>query len=139
MRVTNQGGSLAGFIIIGVLLTLALVGGLYGLSRYNAEQASTEVAKEDDAKNEEAATNAEPEASKKDQSEATDSGRQTTDTPESSSDSSANSTNPQAAAPTQPQQTRLPETGPADTAFMLLAIGLVTFAGTHYLRSRSQQ
>ena len=38
MRGRYQGGSLAGFIIIGVVLALVLVGGLYALNRYTVQQ-----------------------------------------------------------------------------------------------------
>lgn len=137
MRVTNQGGSLAGFIIIGVLLTLVLVGGLYGLNRYNAQRAAEEVATSDEsatepapAKEEAATGGTEP------------TGRERTDTA-----GGTDSATP-APAPAQPSapatkggaatQANLPQTGPADTLGSFVALGLLAFAGAHYARSRAR-
>lgn len=126
MRERFQGGSLAGFLIIGGLLALVLVGGLYGLNRYNSQKAAEEVAA-NESKDEPAP---EWENSTADES---DRGRTTTDaSPESPQTGSAGS----AQIPTtgvQPEE--LPQTGPADALFGMLAVGLLAFAGTHYMRS----
>lgn len=135
MRDRYQGGSLAGFIIIGVLLTLVLVGGLYGLNRYNAERANTEVAQEDEA--EQKASNAEDERPADDETDTA--GREQDD--EGTSEGGRLNTEPDENESQQEsgsQTAELPETGPADSILMLIVVGLVTFAGVHFLQSRTR-
>jgi hypothetical protein len=131
MRRTNQGGSLAGFIIIGVLLTLVLVGGLYGLNRYNAQRAADETAKTEEAAPEDKATDTKTTQTDTDSdtSVQTRTGQGSTDTQPSKSSAPA----------AQPAATsaQLPQTGPADTMLGLVAVTVLTFAGVHYARSRA--
>ena len=129
MRVTNQGGSLASFLIIGALLLLVFAGGLYGLNRYNSEQANKEVATSDQSKGDK---KTETEVQKETESEASEStGRQTTpDIPPTEQ-----KTDSQSASPAQSSQ--LPQTGPSDTPLTLAALAVVTFFATHYVRSRA--
>ena len=134
MRGTNQGGSLAGFIAVGVLLALVLIGGLYGLNRYNAERANEETASEpvaDEATNDDRQRTDDESTEEATDREVTptvgDPGDATDETPAEDSESDAATT------------ANLPETGPADTALLFVGLGAVTFAGTHYLRSRSQR
>lgn len=136
MRATNQGGSLAGFLLIGALLTLVLVGGLYGLNRYNTEKASEEVATNDESSRDSAAEDkVKSEVKKETESEKSEeTGRQTTE-PRNGSTTRTETPSGSAAPQAQPAA-QLPQTGPADTAFTLVALALVTFAGTHFIRSR---
>jgi hypothetical protein len=138
MRERYQGGSLAGFLVIGGLLALVLVGGLYGLNRYNAQKAAEVVAAN------EAADEPAPEWEKAPEAESEDKGRTTTDpSPESTQNGSAGENRAQtddkdesAQIPTTGvQPNELPQTGPADAVFGFLAVGLLAFAGTHYMRS----
>ena len=132
MRERYQGGSLAGFIIIGVLLMLVLAGGLYGLNRYNAERASDEVAqndqqdqtsREEDKTNEESDTQTET---------ASDGQAQTrTDTTDESTDQATSESSDTSDAD------ELPATGPSDSLFTMLAIAALTYGGVYYLRSRA--
>ena len=131
MRRTNQGGSLAGFIIIGVLLTLVLVGGLYGLNRYNAQRAADETAQSEEPAPEEEST--ETTQTETESSEASPQSR-------TEQDSAANEQQPRTPTPSpQPAATsaQLPQTGPADALLGLVAVTVLTFAGVHYVRSRA--
>ncbi len=134
MRGANQGGSLIGFIVVGVLLALVLIGGLYGLNRYNAQKAADETAvlEEEpvkDTKEEGAATERTP--AKTEDSNTTSTPTATDDRTRTTDPGDATST------PTPAASTQLPQTGPTETVFGLLVIGLLTFVGTHYARSRS--
>ena len=139
MRVTNQGGSLAGFLIIGALLTLVLVGGLYGLNRYNSEKSNEEVAANDEKK-------AESDDKKATETFKTDdAGRRVTGSGDTSNRTSTTPTPAQTTPSATTEQTQssqatsqLPQTGPADSAFMLIVVTLVTFAGVHYAQSRAR-
>ncbi len=127
MRRSNQGGSLAGFIIIGAVLALVLVGGLYGINRYNAEQNKT-IASSDESKKE---TEPKKDDAKKDE--------KSSDTPIPNDATTIPSTNmsteeakDQVAAAQQ-----LPQTGPADMVLQLIAIASLSFATVYYARSRA--
>ena len=129
MRRNYQGGSLAGFIIIAVLLGLVLIAGLYGLNRYNAQKSGDETitASKDEAateKTESTEATTDDTASNEEQAPA-DPGNQTrTDT---------SSERPAATAPA----SQLPQTGPADTLYLLLVVTALTFASVHFVRSRT--
>jgi cytoskeletal protein RodZ len=131
MRERYQGGSLTGFIVVGVLLALVLVGGLYGLNRYNAQRASDETTSQESESqpaNDEKTTE-KPTSSNEDSDKAT---------PESTSPATSEDKTPAASddAPSAATTAALPETGPADTMISLLAVGLLGFASAHYVRSR---
>lgn len=131
MRERYQGGSLAGFVIIGVILTLVFVGGLYGLNRYNAEQ-SKEVASEskkdaNDAPKEDRPTSSDTE---------TDSSSDVpSDIPGTTTDDDA----PDAGAKDDAANEELPATGPADVIGMVLGAAALSYAGALYLQSRSHR
>jgi cytoskeletal protein RodZ len=139
----GQDGSLAGFIIIGVLLALVLVGGLYGLNRYNTQKASEEVATKDQAtrtsetKQEDTSkTEQTPKLDDKAAEERSESKTKVT-APRTSQDT-AQTNQPPAATPTPASNstsTHLPQTGPADTLVSLFVIGALTFASIYYVRS----
>lgn len=132
MRGRYQGGSLAGFIIIGAFLALIVVGGLYGLNRYNAEQAGEIAAETSDTSepptdSEEQNTGSEGVAEQEQQNvPGTD--QQSTDEPTPADDETE---------PAEPQgSNQLPQTGPADIAIATLGVFALSFASTYYLRSR---
>ena len=128
MRGINQGGSLAGFLIIGGLMALVLIGGLYGLNRYNQQQSTEESSLQEEAPTETATT---------DERDSAQDGAQRTDpTPDDEPETPAATETPQPAAPSTTPAAELPQTGPADTALGILALGSLVFAGTHYIRSR---
>lgn len=136
MRGTNQGGSLAGFIIVGVLLALVLIGGLYGLNRYNAQRAADEVATETAEQEKNAADDRQRTSSESEEKRAEPTTTPTADPGDKAAPSSAPA---QSGSQTATRTANLPQSGPADTALTLIALGTITFAGTHYVRSRSQR
>jgi cytoskeletal protein RodZ len=148
MRDRYQGGSLAGFIIIGVLLALVLVGGLYGLNRYNAQKTNEQVAANDQSETKTEDKAKEQPTTKVDDKEAEERSQSQTKVtaPRASQESTDSQPKPEpkpAATPTPTQtstssrtNTHLPQTGPADTLVSLLVVGALTFAATYYMRSR---
>lgn len=144
MRRTNQGGSLAGFIIIGVLLTLVLVGGLYGLNRYNAQRTADETARTESSE----ATDDETAPKEESSGDAAKTDPKSTDTSTQSRTDRSGAGNAQqtpAQSSTQPNRSgsqparsgQLPATGPGDTLLGLMVVTVLTFAGVHYARSRA--
>jgi len=132
MRGTNQGGSLAGFIVVGVLLTLVLVGGLYGLNRYNAEKAGEEVMTEEQAGTEDTSTDTAAERERT----ATEDKKETT--PSNGSSSATSDPGDATSTPTAGSSSdTLPQTGPTDTLYAIFVVSLLAFVATHYVRSRS--
>ena len=121
-----QGGSLAGYIIVAVLLGVVLVGGLYGLQRYNAGK-TTEVAGRQD---------------KSDQRQSKDKDSKSDDT---SKDTSSDTTDKkqQQTGGTNEDTTgtggELPATGPREGLLTGLALAGLTYAGTSLVRSRSHR
>lgn len=136
MRGTNQGGSLAGFIIVGVLLALVLIGGLYGLNRYNAQRAADEVATETSEQEKNAADDRQRTSNESEEKRAEPTTTPTADPGDKAAPSSAPA---QSGSQTATRTANLPQSGPADTALTLIVLGAVTFAGAHYVRSRSQR
>jgi cytoskeletal protein RodZ len=134
MRRNYQGGSLLGFIIVAVLLGLLLIGGLYGLNRYNAQKAADEaVASKEQAKEEEAT---EPSQTKTDDA-ASNEESTTTDPGGQTRTQDAPAANPAANSSTAGTSGReLPQTGPADSLYVLFVAAALVFAGTHFVRSR---
>jgi uncharacterized surface anchored protein len=130
MRGRYQGGSLAGFIIVGILLALVVIGGLYGLNRYNAEHdkkvatSSNDKTKSSDTKK---TDSTKPRSSTPTDTDSTES---QPSTPPASSDETATGT--------ANSNSHLPTTGPEMNVFSIIAIGLLSFAGAHYLRSRQR-
>lgn len=137
MRGRYQGGSLAGFIIVGVLLALVLVGGIYGLNRYNAQKASEETAaKSDDKKTttKKDTTKSSDQTAKKDDSNkntSSSSGKTQPDIPKDSGTSTDSSSSSQTA-----QSATLPHTGPSDVVTSMVTFALLTFAAAHYVQAR---
>lgn len=131
MRGRYQGGSLAGFIIIGALLALVLIGGLYGLNRYNAEQ-SKEIATEETESGTgtgEAAGNEEPTPT----NDKTDQDSSNSQGSSADADSQENSNSDSQASQ------ELPATGPADTFIAAVAVVAATLIVTYYVQGRSHK
>ncbi len=137
MRGSNQGGSLAGFIVVGVFLALILVGGLYGLNRYNAEQHSKQVAA-DNKKEEVSSKNnsQQDEQSKLKTNESNSSNPNSTSSDDSHAKNQVNTSTGTQQAVSNQSNTQLPQTGPVDTLAHILAVGLLSFATVYYVQSR---
>ncbi len=137
MRRQYQGGSLAGFIIIGVLLTLVLVGGLYGLNRYNAEQ-SKEVAAGDNDSSKDKPNDTLDKKSSEESKPKTDTPTDTSSNESKNDDKSSSSSSSDSSDKAQTDK-QLPVTGPADAVAALVAVVLLSFATAHYIQSRSNR
>lgn len=130
----GENGSLAGFIIVGVLLALVLAGGIYGLNRYNAQKASEETAtSQDDKKTEDASKNNDQTAKKEDSDKSTSNSSDKTqpDIPKDSGTSTNSNASNQGS-----ESNTLPQTGPSDVMTTMVTIALLTFATTHFVQAR---
>lgn len=119
-----QGGSLAGYIIVAVLLGLVLVGGLYGLQRYNA--GDIQIAGSQDEKSQEKSKG--EQAKSEDKTAKDDSSNEKSDEKQSQTDDSGED---ETAATGE-----LPATGPDNGLFTGLALAGLAYAGTSMVRSR---
>ncbi len=126
MRGRYQGGSLAGFIIIGVVLALVLVGGLYALNRYTVQQ-SKEVATDDNKTSDNQSEN---------KSEPAPESKPDPSTPAESSDDANSKPNNQS-ADKGAESKQLPATGPTDVLTAVVGVTALGFSATHYARSRA--
>lgn len=127
---SNQTGSIASFIVIGVVLVILTAGTLYWVSHKDTPS----VAEKSGTTSQPAKTPAKTD-DKTAQPNATDDSTpaaEPTATPQTSA--SASTSSPSAAAPS---VSSLSQTGPADTAVELLAIGALAAAVASFIRSRN--
>ena len=119
-RRTNQGGSIVLVIIVGVLLGLALIGGIY-LLKQRGEQARLDQAT--------AAAN---------QQMAAENAKKTAATVAASDSAAARTTSAStnAASTRDNNKEDLPVTGPESSALELIGVGVITAFGVSYLRSK---
>jgi LPXTG-motif cell wall-anchored protein len=118
---TNEGGSVLGFVVVGVVLVGLLLGGAYFLSHQRNTQST--------------GTQPVPAPAEK---KTDDGNRKSDDTKSRNQESDKDKSQ---ASPQQEQQAssnELPQTGPADTALSMVAVGLLSAAVFSYLRSRRQ-
>ncbi len=123
---TNQGGSILEFVIVGGVMALLLVGGVY-LARHHLMPASngTPITTEDDQAEEQPV---EEEVAPKDEENAADTPKQEADSQHTSDVGQPTTGN------TSPES--LPQTGPADALLASLAIGSIIGGAVAYKRSR---
>ncbi|QQG50724.1 MAG: LPXTG cell wall anchor domain-containing protein [Candidatus Saccharibacteria bacterium] len=110
---TNQGGSVLSFVIIGVILAAILVGGVYMVRQQTSQpsgEAPQEVVEEPPATTPTEETEKEAEKPQKEE--------------------------PVQQTPQTEKEVELPQTGPAESLVSLIAIALLGFTATSYLRSR---
>lgn len=121
---TNQGGSVASFIIVAVLLVLGTAGLLYFIKRGDTPQSGTPVAVSD-TKDKKPTTNG---------GQKVDEGKGTTseNTSGSPSTSGQNHTNNSSS----PSVTELSQTGPVETFAQIVMAGILAAALMAYLQSR---
>jgi LPXTG-motif cell wall-anchored protein len=109
---TNQGGSVLSFVIIGAIMAAILVGGVYIVhqqTRQPAGETPQEVVEE-------------PPATPPVESEKEAEKPQKEETPQTT--------------PQTEKEVELPQTGPAESLMTLVAVALLGFTATSYLRSR---
>lgn len=122
IRSRNQGGSIASFAAVSVLLAIVLIGGLYVVQRYATNQATSSEVATDSQSDDENNTSDGP--SGDDSTTTTDTSGNNDNTTTDGSDNSETTTS------------ELPKTGPADVALKALAVSLLVFASVAYAQSR---
>lgn len=118
---TNQGGSVLGFIIIGIAMALLLIGGAYFVRQQIDQPVSQGPVKTPEQPK--------PQPQKPEPAKPTP-----TPTPPHVEKPTPPASLPQTPAPT--PSSELPKTGPAETAGVLIAILFLTLASVSYVRSR---
>ena len=128
-RESYQGGSIATFIIVGVVLFGLLGVGLFALNKYGSRD---QIAKNgsDTSRGEETQPKKETPADPKKNSAETLPGDTHQESTVSGGEGSSGEQLPSGGTST------LPQTGPVDTFAQLIALGAVTFATVSYIRSR---
>ena len=123
MKARLSQGSIASFIIIGVVLVLVTTGVLYWIQHKDGSVARKET----------------PAVSTPEVEESTPKEQESADTDETSppAATATPSSTPEAASAPAPTVTMLSETGPADTAFQLIAVGALVATAAGFARSRN--
>lgn len=130
MSRTKQGGSVLGFVVIGIVMVLLLIGGVYAVRHYWAPA------------NDRTAVNGPVSSQTGDnsnQNKSQNSDNKTGNVPQPSAPAQPappSTPTPSApAAPVAPSPSKLPVTGPADTLFATLVLGAIAAAATGYVQS----
>lgn len=130
MSRTKQGGSVLGFVVIGIVLVLLLVGGVYMVRHYWAS--GSDVAKVNGPDTSQSGSNS-------NQKQSSDSANNTDNAPKPASPAQptapATPATPAPAQPAAPAPAKLPTTGPADTLASVLVLGAITAAAAAYVQS----
>ena len=129
---SNQGGSVASFIIIGVVLVIMTTGVLYWVRHKDAPIARESPTPEVTLPGESAPTD-----TNKDDAKPSEDKNTSPSTPEETNKSVTAPSADSTPVATQTDDGALPTTGPADTALELIAIGALAVAGISFVRSRN--
>lgn len=133
MRRTNQGGSVASFIVVGALLVLVTVGLLYAVRQ---QPESGEIAKEPEITLPGADNNTDNQ-NRDDKTPAADEGGTQDKTSTDESSTTDETTDDETTeGDTETTVDEIPQTGPADTMMQLVAVGALTAVSSAYYRSR---
>lgn len=133
---TNQGGSVASFIIVAALLVLGTAGLLYFVKRGDAPKSGTPVAVSDNKDKKPAANNGQKvdentgSTNRNNSNSSSNSGRGAQNNKPSTSGTTNNS------RPT--PVTELSQTGPAETFAQIVMVGILAAALMSYMQSRGQ-
>lgn len=122
---TNQGGSVVNFVIISVILVLAVASVAYVVTK-RGEQARKDIAI---ATINEQTNNSQDSKTTKPSANESEGDKVATNEPDKSQDTATN-------APVSSNE--LPQTGPAQNAVQLVAVGLISLAVFSYINSRRQ-
>lgn len=125
----NERGSVVGFVIVGILLTAALVGGVW----FAGHLGSSKVASNSDNSSNTTSSNSGNQATTDEQLRDTLSQQSSQSSGTSNSSQSSSSTSSTATSST----TKLPTTGPTDTLFEMLGMSLLVGVTVAYARSRT--
>lgn len=130
----HQGGWVASFLIVGTVLVLAVLGGLWYVKSNQTELAGTDTTSE-------SATESESTPAENEETAPSEGGAVV---PQDDADKGeVVDTNNEAAPAVEPEPATspvatLPETGPEDTLGTLIIISILTFSTVTYLRSRQR-
>lgn len=128
---TKQGGSILGFILIGVVLTALLVGGVYFVRQQTVKQVTQQ------PKPVEPAVSQEPSSSDTSESPAPSTEEKSSaDTSNKTEETPAEDTKETSGQPSNQTATELPKTGAGQTISILIAVGVLSYAIVLYARSR---
>lgn len=120
---TNQGGSVTSFIVVGVVLVVILAVGVYWAYQRGAQvQSNTPIIGSTNQK-------ATPQPQK--------SGDQTKSEPSFGTTGQTGQGQQSTSSDTGVAPGEIPQTGPSDTAYVLVVLAFLTFAATLYVRSRT--
>ena len=116
---TNEGGSVLGFVVVGIVVLSLLIGGVFAVRQLTAQPAplAPEPAKTT------------PDQTKPQEQEKTPTNNDKTATSEKEKETVVQPQTPAASKP------ELPKTGPTETLGLMLSVSLVTLAGVSYVRS----
>ena len=136
MERTNQRGSVLGFVMIGAVLAVLLVGGVYLVSRYQSQPATNQdqelnsgpVRGEISPQTDKVPSQPQPDKTPV---------QPAAPAPENSDSSAAEQPTPPGAGETTPSEVEtLPQTGPGETFIALVAAGLLAASTAAYMQSR---
>jgi cytoskeletal protein RodZ len=122
MTQKRQGGLVLSFVVIGGVLVLLLLGGVYFVRQRTSVEAINQPAPTPTSEQ----TKTQSDKAKEDEAAKEQKDKTSSETKSSTNSSSSNTT------------TALPQTGPAETVGVLLALALVTGAFTAYIRSKRE-
>lgn len=123
MTQRTQGGSILSFVVIGGILVLLLLGGVYFVRQRTSGETAAEPAPAP------VSDQSKTESDKPKEDQAAKEEKKDEPSPETKPSTNSSSSN---------RTTALPQTGPAETISVLLALALITGAFTAYLRSRRE-
>jgi LPXTG-motif cell wall-anchored protein len=115
---TNEGGSVLSFVVVGVVILLMLVGGIFAVRQLTSQPAPL---------------TQEPAKTTPEQAKPQEQKPQESTKPSSSEKEQAATPQTQTPAASNPE---LPKTGPTETVGFTLVLALITLAGVSYFRSR---
>ncbi len=136
-RFNRQGGWVVSFAVVGVILLVALLGSIYFLRQQSSSD--HQIAKDDSSKTSEKSKtnesdNTSSDSDKTDKNNSTE-GQTQREPSTNTSDDQSNPTTSQRSTGDE-NGSDLPETGPGDVAVHIVAVSLLSFALTSYIRSR---
>lgn len=138
-RMKQQGGLAGSFVIIGIVLALLLLGGVYFLK---SNEINDKLASDTDSSTsqDEANQNQKDQNTQSEDQAKTDDSVKTQDQDQEDTDKKATDSAPESreAAESNDAHAELPQTGPADTAATLAVFAVLTYSIVMYIRSRGR-
>jgi uncharacterized surface anchored protein len=117
---TNEGGSVLGFVAVGIVILGLLIGGIFAVRQITAQPAPL---------------TSEPAKTDTDQAKPQEQAQKPTNNDKTTPNEEQKRPTPQPQTPAVAKP-ELPKTGPTETFGLMLSLSLVTLAGVSYVRSR---